>query len=70
MAKRNEVILIPTHPKKPVANKAKVVYYVVKPGDNLSTIAQKHKTTVARLLKLNKIPNPNLIYPGDRLRLN
>lgn len=44
-------------------------YYYVKSGDNLTNIAKKHGTTVAALTSLNKIKNPNLIYPGQRLRV-
>lgn len=43
------------------------IYYVVQRGDNLSRIANKYSTTVAELVKLNKIANPNLIYVGQKL---
>lgn len=45
----------------------KEVVYVVKKGDTLWDIAKKYKTTVAKLAEDNKIKNPNLIYPGQRL---
>ena len=45
-------------------------YYVVKKGDTLSAIAVKHHTTLKNLLALYpQIKNPNLIYPGDAIRL-
>ena len=45
-------------------------YYVVKKGDTLSGIAAKHHTTLKNLVALNPhIKNPNLIYPGDVIRL-
>ena len=45
-------------------------YYIVKKGDTLSGIAAKHHTTLQNLQKLNpQIKNPNLIYPGDAIRL-
>nr|WP_017435155.1 N-acetylmuramoyl-L-alanine amidase [Parageobacillus caldoxylosilyticus] len=44
-------------------------YYTVKPGDTLSEIAAKYKTTVAALQKLNNIKNPNLIRVGQKLRV-
>ena len=45
-------------------------YYVVKRGDTLSAIARRYGTTVSRLMDLNPyIENPNLIYPGDVIRL-
>jgi LysM repeat protein len=42
---------------------------VVHAGDTLSEIALRHGVTVAQLLALNAIPDPNRIYPGQRLRL-
>ena len=46
------------------------VYYTIKRGDTLSGIALKYKTTVAKLVNLNNIKNPNLIYAGDKLRIS
>lgn len=43
--------------------------YVVKSGDTLSGIAQKFNTSVSVLTKLNNIVNPNLIFPGDKIKL-
>nr|DAL20020.1 MAG TPA_asm: Cpl 1 lysin [Caudoviricetes sp.] len=43
------------------------VYYTVKSGDNLSTIASKLGTTVNSLVSKNNIANRNLIYPGQKL---
>jgi N-acetylmuramoyl-L-alanine amidase len=43
--------------------------YVVKPGDTLSAIAAKYKTTVENLQKLNGITNPHLIRVGQKLRV-
>jgi LysM repeat protein len=43
---------------------------VVQSGDSLSKIAKKQKTTYLRLFYANeKITNPDLIYPGDKLRV-
>ena len=44
-------------------------YYVVQKGDNLTRIAQKYGTTVGQLVEWNHIQNPNLIYPGQVLRV-
>lgn len=41
--------------------------YVVRRGDTLTQIALRFNTTVNILVKLNNIPNPNLIYIGQRL---
>ncbi len=42
---------------------------VVRPGDTLSAIALRHRTTVARLVTLNHLADPNLIFAGQRLVL-
>ena len=50
------------------APKRKVV--VVKPGDYLVKIAKTNKTTAKRIYLANKsIKNPDLIYPGQKLRI-
>jgi LysM repeat protein len=41
----------------------------VKPGETLSEIAERHGTTVERLMQLNRISNPNLVAAGTRLTL-
>ena len=46
-----------------------VVYYTIKAGDNLSTIASKYGTTVNQLVSWNNIKNPNLIYAGQKIRV-
>lgn len=48
----------------------KSTIYTVKKGDNLSNIAKKHNTTVNKLVKLNNIKNPNLIYPGQKIKID
>ncbi len=45
------------------------VLYTVRPGDTLSAIAARYNTTVAELARLNNIPNPNLIFPGQVFRV-
>lgn len=50
-------------------NQTKTVYYTVKKGDTLSQIATKYGTTVSEIASINKIENPNLIYPGQILRI-
>jgi hypothetical protein len=44
-------------------------FYTVAPGDNLYRIALRFNTTFAVLMSLNNIPNPNLIYAGQRIRI-
>lgn len=48
---------------------AVLVYTVVK-GDTLSAIAAKYKTTYQHLAAINGIANPNLIYPGQTLKIS
>ncbi|KXL52087.1 putative cell wall hydrolase LytN precursor [Anaerotignum neopropionicum] len=51
-------------PLKPIAG---AVIYTVQPGDSLWTIAKRFDTTIARILMVNDIENPDLIYPGQKL---
>lgn len=52
-----------------VINKSSAVYYAVRTGDNLSSIAAKYKTTVAKIVSLNGLKDANLIYAGQKLRV-
>lgn len=53
-----------------VNNSKKPNFVSVKKGDTLSKIAKKNDTTYKRLFNANKnIKNPDLIYPGDKLRI-
>jgi len=45
----------------------KEISYTVKAGDRLWKIAKEHNTTYHEIAKLNKIANPNLIYPGQTI---
>ncbi len=45
------------------------VIYTVKKGDNLTKIARKYNVTWQDLARWNSIPNPNLIYPGQQLKI-
>ena len=45
-------------------------YYTVVSGDTLWDIGQRNSLTVDQILSLNPdIKNPNLLYPGDKVRL-
>lgn len=64
--KSGEILLLPTVAKvAPV----KATYYVVKRGENLTSIAKRFNTTVSSLAKKNNISNPNLIQVGQRLKV-
>lgn len=45
------------------------VIYTVKRGDTLWSIARSYGTTVEEIASVNNIQNPNLIYPGEVLRI-
>lgn len=45
------------------------VLYTVETGDTLSKIAQRYGTTVQELVNINNISNPNLIFPGQQIRV-
>lgn len=55
--------------KRRKAKPAKPNTYVVKRGDSLSGIAEKHGTTWKKLQQLNNIRNANLIKVGDVIKL-
>ncbi|KFG02573.1 hypothetical protein IQ62_01205 [Streptomyces scabiei] len=43
--------------------------YTVKQGDTLSSIAKAHGTTVAKLVSLNSLTDPDKLAPGQKLKL-
>lgn len=45
------------------------ITYTVQSGDTLSSIASRYGTTVQELVDINNLSNPNLIYPGEVLRI-
>jgi len=48
---------------------SKAKYYVIKAGDTLSEIAKNNGTTVNQLTSWNNIKNTNLIYAGQKIRI-
>lgn len=58
-------------PSNPAKKISEPKFYVVKGGDNLWTIAMKHKLQVDQLLKLNNLNEEKArkIRPGDKLRI-
>ncbi|MBQ9091700.1 MAG: DUF3794 domain-containing protein [Anaerotignum sp.] len=46
---------------------AGAVIYMVQKGDSLWKIAKRYRTTVADIVAVNDIENPDLIYPGQKL---
>jgi LysM repeat protein len=64
-----QLLLIPTSapvpPKPPTCGKL----YTVRFGDTLSAIARRFGVRVSALVSDNNIVNPNLIWPGEVLRI-
>jgi LysM repeat protein len=51
------------------SNNTETIYYTVQKGDTLWNIANQYGTTVQEIANLNGITNPNLIYPGQVLKI-
>ena len=45
-------------------------WYVVRPGDSLSVIAERHGLSLSRLQKLNGLSRRAILRPGQRLRIS
>lgn len=58
-----------TKTTKTEKKKETVVEYTVKSGDTLSAIADKYGTSYQKIAADNGISNPNLIYPGQKLKI-
>ncbi len=44
-------------------------WYVVRYGDTLYSIARRFFTSVDNILKLNDLPDPDSIFPGEIIRI-
>ena len=67
-----EILKIPTNSRGNLSAPSSRHYiktYIVQSGDTLTSIAKKFNTTVERIALLNNIINPNLIYPGQILKI-
>lgn len=53
----------------PVASPIAPRYYAVRPDDTMWGIAKRYNLNVNDVIALNNLANPNLIYPGQILRL-
>lgn len=58
-----QVLLIRRDIRSNDAHASGSTYYRVGRGDNLTYIANRYHTTVANLVRINQIRNPNLIFP-------
>ncbi len=48
---------------------AEYQWHSVRPGETLSTIAKRYRTTVSAIVRANGLRNVNIIRPGQRLRI-
>lgn len=48
---------------------SKKTYHTVRSGETLSAIARKYKTTVSKIIKLNKLKNPDRLSIGQKIRV-
>ena len=46
------------------------ITYKIRRGDTLWSISRRYGVSIAQIVRLNRIPNPNLIYAGDTIRIN
>ena len=58
-------VSVPENTTIPAAGRTTTI--IVQRGDTLTELALKYNTTVTRLVELNNIANPNLIYTGQTL---
>jgi lysozyme len=56
-------------PPAPQPPAPKIITYTVKSGDTLTYIAARFNTTVDALVTANHIPNPDLIYVGQVIKI-
>ncbi len=47
----------------------KIIYHTVRPGENLSLIAQKYGSSVSQIIKMNHLKRPYIIRPGQKLKI-
>lgn len=50
-----------------IQNIAPILLYIVQPGDSIWKISKKYKTDPEYLKKINRLPEPYIIYPGQKL---
>ncbi len=51
------------------SNNTQTIEYTVERGDTLYAISRRYGTTVQQIAELNNISNPNLIFPGQVLKI-
>ena len=61
-----QVLIIPLSS----ANNVNYITYKIQYGDTLWSISRRYGVSIAQIVRLNRIANPNLIYAGDTIRIN
>jgi GH25 family lysozyme M1 (1,4-beta-N-acetylmuramidase) len=56
-------------PLSPASTVQNYITYIIQSGDTLGKIAQRYDTTYQILAALNDIPDPDIIYPGQTIRV-
>ena len=59
----------PAAPPPAATPEAAPSVHIVSPGESLSLIALQYRLSLSALLAVNGLPNPNLIYPDQRINL-
>jgi membrane-bound lytic murein transglycosylase D len=62
-------LLVPGREKDTAEPATPAATYLVKPGDTLSSIAQRNRVKMAELKRLNPSIDGKRLHPGDRLRI-
>ena len=60
---------LPEEKEEPNVPVQEYLTYTVVPGDTLSGIAKRHGVPLSAIIELNQIQNPNLIHPGQTLKI-
>ena len=50
-------------------NNKNPMFYTIKYGDTLYSISRRYNTSIANLVRINRIKNPNLIYAGNVIKI-
>src|SRR4029079_580749 len=67
VAEAQPAIAEPVAEAQPVLAEVGPTTYVLRPGDNLTSISRDHGTTAAAILEANGLANANRIYAGQSL---
>ena len=63
-------LVIYTNVNSNISNNSGGYRYVVRKGDTLWSISRRYGVSIASIVQNNRIPNPNLIYPGQVFYIN